>query len=322
VSETFTLSVICPCYNEADVIELFHRELSGVLDPLDGVDYEIVYVDDGSSDTTLDRLNTLAKENPRIRVVSLSRNFGHQIALTAGLDFARGNAVVMMDTDLQHPPELVPKMIEEWREGYDIVSAVRRETVGATWFKNATSKTFYWLLNKLSRVEIPEGVADFTLLSARVYQQLRDMRERHRFVRGMISWMGFNRAFVYYDARDRAAGVSKYTFPRMTSMALDAVISFSSTPLRIGTGVGLLITFLGFLYLAWILIRAVFVGDLVVGWASLIAVTLILGGCQLLFIGLLGQYLARVFDEVKGRPIYVVKQTPDESPGVSRESRR
>jgi len=320
--QAITLSVICPCYNEADVIELFHNALCGVLDPLDEVDYEIVYVDDGSSDTTLDRLNALAKENPRIRVVSLSRNFGHQIALTAGLDFARGNAVVMMDTDLQHPPELVPKMIEKWREGYDIVSAVRRETAGATWFKNATSKSFYWLLNKLSRVEIPEGVADFTLLSARVYQQLRDMRERHRFIRGMISWMGFNRTFVHYDARDRAAGVSKYTFPRMMSMALDAVVSFSSTPLRIATGIGLFVTFLGFLYLVWILVRAVFVGDLVVGWASLIAVTLILGGCQLLFIGLLGQYLARVFDEVKGRPIYVVKQTPEQSPGGSRESRR
>jgi dolichol-phosphate mannosyltransferase len=228
----------------------------------------------------------------------------------------------MMDTDLQHPPELVPQMIEKWQAGYDIVSAVRRETAGATWFKNATSKSFYWLLNKLSRVEIPEGVADFTLLSARVYQELRDMRERHRFVRGMISWMGFRRTFVYYDARGRAAGVSKYTFPKMLSMALDAVVSFSSTPLRIATGVGIFITFLGFLYLAWIIVRAIFVGDLVVGWASLIAVTLILGGCQLLFVGLLGQYLARVFDEVKGRPIYVVKQRPEEPAGGARESRR
>jgi len=320
--QTVKLSFICPCFNEAEVIRRFHSELGEVLSPLEGVESEIVFVDDGSTDETLDRLNALAREDPRVRVVSLSRNFGHQIALTAGLDFARGDAVVMMDTDLQHPPGLVPQMLEKWREGYDIVSAVRRETAGATWFKNATSKTFYWLLNRLSRVEIPQGVADFTLLSARVYRQLRGMRERHRFVRGMISWMGFRRAFVYYDARDRAAGVSKYTFPRMLSMAVDAVVSFSSTPLRIATGVGMFITFLGFLYLAWILLRAVFVGDLVVGWASLIAVTLILGGCQLLFIGLIGQYLARVFDEVKGRPIYVVKQTPDESPGGSGASTR
>jgi dolichol-phosphate mannosyltransferase len=313
MAEPNHISVVCPCYNEADVIDLFYSELTAVLASLDRVRYEIIFVDDGSSDATLDRLNALAKNDSRVRVCSLSRNFGHQVALTAGLDFARGDAVIMMDTDLQHPPELIPEMIEKWRAGFDIVSAVRRHTRGASWFKNLTSKGFYVVVNKLSPTEIPAGVADFTLLSARVYRELRDMRERHRFVRGMISWMGFKRDFVYYEARDRAAGTSKYTFPKMASMALDAVLSFSSTPLRVATTIGIVITLLGFVYLMWIALRAILVGDLVVGWASLIAVSLILGGCQLLFIGLIGQYLARVFDEVKARPIYLLRQIPEES---------
>ena len=307
------LTVICPCFNEADVIERFHRALVAALEPVEGIDFEALYVDDGSTDETLARLNALAGVDRRVHVVSLSRNFGHQIALTAGLDHARGDAVVMMDTDLQHPPELLPEMIAKWREGFAVVSAVRRDTADATWFKNATSRGFYWLINKLSRVEIPQGVADFTLLSEPVYTELRSMRERHRFVRGMISWMGFKRAFVYYDARDRAAGESKYTVTRMLAMATDALVSFSSVPLRLATMAGVLITVAGFFYLLWILMRALLVQDTVVGWTSLIAVSLILGGAQLLFIGLIGQYLARVFDEVKGRPIYVVKQRPGQS---------
>jgi glycosyltransferase involved in cell wall biosynthesis len=309
------LSVICPCFNEAPVIDRFYEALRAVLRSLDGLDHEIVFVDDGSTDATLDCLNAIAAEDRRVRVCSLSRNFGHQVALTAGLDYARGDAVIMMDTDLQHPPELIREMVAQWKAGYDIVSAVRKETVDATWFKNVTSRSFYAILNKLSRTEIPQGVADFTLLSARVHHELRDMRERSRFIRGMISWMGYRRAFVYYEAHERAAGVSKYTFPRMLAMALDAVISFSSTPLRLATLVGVFVTFLGFVYLVWILVRAAMVGDLVAGWASLIAVTLILGGCQLLFIGLIGQYLARVFDEVKGRPMYLLKQVPREPAG-------
>jgi dolichol-phosphate mannosyltransferase len=307
------ISIICPCYNEAAVIDLFYAELMAVAKTLRDIESEVVFVDDGSSDATLDRLNAIARNSRNVRVVSLSRNFGHQVALTAGLDFARGDAVIMMDSDLQHPPALIPEMIEKWREGFDIVSAVRRETKGASWFKNVTSKVFYLFFNKMSPTEIPQGVADFTLLSSRVYPKLRGMRERHRFVRGMISWMGFKRAYVTYDARNRAGGESKYTVRKMISMAFDAVLSFSSTPLRVATGIGLSVTLLGFLYLMWILLRAILVKDLVVGWASLIAVTLILGGCQLLFIGLIGQYLARVFDEVKGRPIYVLKQAPDDA---------
>jgi len=295
------------------VIDRFYGELQRALESLGDYRLVIIFVDDGSSDDTLDRLNALASQDARVRVCSLSRNFGHQVAITAGLDYARGDAVIMLDTDLQHPPELIPDMVDRWRSGADIVSAVRRTTASSTWFKDVTSKFFYFLINKLSRTEIPAGVADFTLLSARVHKGLRDMRERHRFVRGMISWMGYRREYVYYDARDRAAGVSKYTVTRMMGMALDAVVSFSAMPLRIATGIGVAITFLGFIYLVYIVLRAIFLGDLVIGWASMIAVTLIMSGCQLLFIGLIGQYLARVFDEVKGRPIYLMKQVPDDT---------
>jgi dolichol-phosphate mannosyltransferase len=302
--------MICPCYNEAEIIRAFYEKLSNTLAAIDGANYEIIFVDDGSTDDTLDILNGLADTDSHVLVCSLARNFGHQIALTAGLDFAGGEAVIMMDTDLQHPPELIPEMVQKWKDGFDIVSAVRDDSEGTSWFKNVTSRGFYSLLNRLSRTHIPTGVADFNLLSWKVYRVLRGMRERHRFIRGMISWMGFNRSFVYYTAPERTAGESKYTFFKMLGMASDAVFSFSSTPLLLATRIGLSITLVGFFYLAWIIFAAVFTESLVMGWASLIAVSLILGGCQLLFIGLIGQYLARIFDEAKGRPIYVLKQSP------------
>jgi glycosyltransferase involved in cell wall biosynthesis len=305
-----TLSVVCPCYDEAPVIRAFYETLAGVLESLEDLACEVIFVDDGSTDETLSILNDIAQNDARVRICALSRNFGHQIALTAGLDHADGDAVVMLDTDLQHPPDLIPQMVAKWREGYDVVSAVRRDTADTTWFKDVTSKGFYSLINRISHTKIPEGVADFSLLARPAYEQLRRMRERHRFVRGMISWIGFKRAFLPYDAHERPAGRSKYTVLRMMSFAADGVLSFSSAPLRAATHIGAVVTGIGFVYLAAILVRWAVLRDLVPGWASLIAVTLILGGCQLLFIGLIGQYLARVFDEVKGRPIYVMKQTP------------
>jgi dolichol-phosphate mannosyltransferase len=241
----------------------------------------------------------------------LSRNFGHQVALTAGIDFAKGEAVILMDSDLQHPPDLISCMISKWQEGFDIVSAVRKDTKGVSLFKKFTSKTFYFLLNKLSNTYLPEGAADFCLLSHNVYQELRNMRERHRFLRGIISWMGYNRTYLDYEAPKRAAGQSKYTFFRMLSLAIEATLSFSSAPLKFATRLGFIITISGFVYLIWILIRFFVLRDLVQGWASLICAVLILGGCQLTFIGLVGQYLARVFEEVKERPIYLLKQKPD-----------
>lgn len=304
------ISVVVPCFNESKVVGLFYQELKQVLDGLEEFEHEIIFVDDGSTDATLDKLNQIASEDRCLRVCSFSRNFGHQIALTAGLDVAVGQAVIMMDADLQHPPALIPQLIDKWQQGYDIVSAVRDTTVGVSWFKKATSRVFYFILNLLSETSIPAGAADFNLLSHRACVVLRNMPERHRFLRGMTSWMGFKRAFLPYSAAKRAAGESKYTVFKMVTLALDAVFSFSAAPLRIATKLGLAITFLGFVYLVWIVSRHFFTGDTVTGWASLIGVTLILGGFNLIFIGLIGQYLSRVFEEVKGRPMYVFKQKP------------
>lgn len=307
------LSVVAPCFNESEVIGLFYRELAKVLEALENVDFEVIFVDDGSSDDTLAQLNRFAEENSAVRVCSLSRNFGHQIALTAGLDFAAGDVVIMMDSDLQHPPRLIPELLRQWGRGNDVVSAVRERTQGEPWFKKLTSRGFYALVNFLSTTRIPYGAADFCLLSRRVCDSLRQMPERHRFLRGLISWAGFQRAFVPYEAPLRAAGKSKYTPIKMTTMALDAVFSFSAEPLRLALRTGLLIAAAGFVYLAWTLIKGYLLNALVPGYASLIGVTLILGGFQLAFIGLIGQYLARVFEEVKGRPLYLLKQEPAES---------
>lgn len=299
-----------PCYNESEVIGAFHGAIRPVLDSLSGLDTEIVYVDDGSTDDTLDKLNTIAQGDATVRVCSLSRNFGHQVSLTAGLDFAAGDAVIMMDSDLQHPPALIPQLVTRWREGYDVVSAVRQRTAGESWFKNVTSQGFYVLLNALSATKVPAGAADFCLITKRVRQALVDMPERHRFLRGMVSWVGFRRALIPYAAPPRAAGKTKYSTMKMIALALDAVFSFSAEPLRLALRAGVTIALLGLVYLAWTLIYGYLYRGLVPGYASLIGVTLILGGCQLAFIGLIGQYLARVFEEVKGRPIYLLKQTP------------
>jgi len=304
------ISVVVPCFNESKVVGLFYPELKRVLDGLEGFEYEIIFVDDGSTDDTLDKLNQIARKDLCVRVCSFSRNFGHQIALTAGLDVAVGDVVITMDADLQHPPALIPKLIEKWKQGYDIVSGVRNTTEDASWFKKATSRGFYSILNFLSETHIPTGVADFNLLSHRAYMVLRNMPERHRFLRGMTSWMGFKRAFLPYSAAKRVAGESKYTVFKMVTLALDATFSFSAAPLRIATKFGLIITFSGFVYLMWILGRYFLLGDTIQGWASLIGVTLILGGFNLISIGLVGQYLSRVFEEVKGRPIYIFKQEP------------
>ena len=304
------VSIVSPCYNEAEVIGLFYEELSRVIDGLAEHDFEIILVDDGSADGTLEALNRIAERDRRVRVASFSRNFGHQIALTAGLDVAAGDAVIMMDSDLQHPPSLIPELIRRWREGYDIVSAAREDTESVSIFKKASSRAFYWVINALGAVHIPQGAADFCLVSRRVAREVRSMRERHRFLRGMIAWSGFRRALVPYRAAARAAGRSKYTLVKMVGMAVDAILSFSTAPIRLATRAGVLITFLGFAYLAWNLIKAFATGNMEPGWASLIGVTMILGGSQLMFIGLIGQYLARVFEELKGRPLYIFKQEP------------
>ena len=278
--------------------------------------WRIVYVDDGSADGTLAVLNRLAAEAPagRVAVYSLSRNFGHQVALTAGLDAADGDAVICMDSDLQHPPELIGEMVRLWRDGNDVVSTVRKSTAGASWIKRACSASFYWLMNRLSDTPIVPGAADFFLLSRRAHKSLQRMPERHRFLRGMISWIGFPRARLEYDAPARTAGLSKYTPWKMLSLGMDAVFSFSVSPIRLVTRAGLVIVCLAAVYLLYILGVMIFGAYRVPGWASVLGMGLIIGGLQLLAIGVIGEYLARLYEQAKGRPLYFLKQRPEDEP--------
>jgi polyisoprenyl-phosphate glycosyltransferase len=304
------LSVVCPCYNEEEVIGLFYGELKKVLEGLEGIRHEIVLVDDGSRDKTLERLNDIAGRDSAVKVVSFSRNFGHQMALTAGMDYAAGDAVLIMDSDLQHPPAMIPDMVAKWRQGADIVSCMRKDTADATLFKKITSTGFYHVFNAMSDTKLPVGAADFCLMDARVCQKLREMPERHRFLRGMVAWVGFRRELIEYVASERAAGKSKYSLSRMLRFSAEALFSFTSMPLKMATRLGVITTLGGLIYLAYILLRYLFMHDLFPGWASLICVVLILGGFQLTFIGLIGEYIARIFEEVKGRPLYILKQAP------------
>jgi dolichol-phosphate mannosyltransferase len=290
---------------------LFYSELKSVLSKTPSLAYEIIFVDDGSTDTTLDQLNRLAANDSTVKVYSLSRNFGHQVALSAGLDVASGDAVVMLDSDLQHPPELIVEMVRTWREGYEVVSAIRRKTEDSTFFKRLSSKAFYWILSKLSETPIVAGAADFCLLSRKAHHALIQMPERHRFLRGMVSWIGFRRALVSFEAPCRAAGGSKYSTAKMLSLAFNAIFSFSVAPIRLLAQFGFLVIGLSFVYLGYILIHVFYYRDVVPGWSSLVFVTTFLGGTQLAFIGLIGEYLARVFEEAKNRPLYFFKQRPE-----------
>jgi len=314
-----TLCVIAPFYNEERSLDAFYAELRVALAGLDGLEVRLIFVDDGSTDGTLAKLRNIVSLDPRVEVLSLSRNFGHQAALSAGLDAASGDAIVMLDSDLQHPPSLIPAMVACWRQGNDIVSAIRVSTGGAGWLKRASARAFYWLINRLSDTAIVPGAADFVLLSAVAHHALLAMPERHRFLRGMVSWIGFRRSFVEYHASPRSAGDTKYTWPRMFRFALDAVFSFSTVPIRLASRIGALIACAGVLYFAFVLWRYFFNGDFVQGWASLISVLLIVGGTQLVFIGLIGEYLARTYEEAKRRPIYLVRERWPAGPSAERD---
>ena len=312
-----TICVVSPCFNEEEGIDAFYENLKRVLrEECSQFSHRIVLVDDGSSDATLERLQLLAKKDPCVLPYSLTRNQGHQVALSAGLDVAEGDAVVVMDADLQHPPEVIPEFVRCWKAGHDVVLAVRRQTEDASWFKRITSDGFYTVFNFLSEVKITPGAADFCLLSRRAHQSLRQMPERRRFVRGMVAWMGFKTTRIEYVAPPRFAGDSKYNIGRMLTLALDATFSFSTRPIRMASKFGAACVVVGLCYLAYMLGRYLLLGDLVPGWASLLGTVIVMGGAQLLSIGLIGEYLAHVFEEVKGRPLYLFKATPASEAGV------
>jgi polyisoprenyl-phosphate glycosyltransferase len=305
------VSVVVPVYDEVETIPELHERLSAALQPLGR--YEIVVVDDGSSDGTWEALQARAATDPHLRLIRLSRNFGHQIALTAGLDAARGDAVVSMDGDLQDPPELIPELVARWREGFDVVYAVRTARAGETRFKLATASLFYWLVNRMSSVRIPEQAGDFRLLSRRAVDTLQSMPERARFVRGMTSWIGFRQVGVPYEREARKQGETKYPLRRMLRFAGDAITSFSTAPIRYVTALGFVAVAFCLVYFAYTLYVRLFTDDAVAGWTSVVVVVLFLGGVQLISLGVIGQYVGRIFDEVKERPLYVVDETVEHS---------
>ena len=299
------LSVILPVRDEAPVIPDLIPRLTGALDALD-VSWEAILVDDGSRDSSWALLEDAAANDERIRAIRFSRSFGHQIALSAGLRLASGAAVVTMDSDLQHPPELIASLLAKAAEGYDVVYAVRGEADNESWFKRESARAFYWLFGRLTALDLPQAGGDFRYMSRRVVDALLAMPERHRFLRGMTSWVGFEQAIVEYERQPRAAGVSKYTLRKMLAFGWDAVVSFSSLPLRVASVLGLVFSFLGLVYLTYVIAVRLFTEQAVAGWTSVVAAVVVLGGVQLLCLGIIGQYLGRMFDEIKGRPLYLV----------------
>jgi glycosyltransferase involved in cell wall biosynthesis len=297
------LSVVAPVYNEEALIDEFYARICSALE---GIEFELVLVDDGSSDDTPKKLERLADNDPRVRVVFLSRNFGHQTALTAGLDHARGDAVVMLDADLQDPPELICTMLEHWRAGCDVVYAVREQRAGESKFKLSTAKWFYKLFDTLAQVDLQHNSGDFRLLDRRALDALLSMRERNRFLRGMTVWVGYTQAAVPYKRDARYAGETKYTLAKMVRFSLDAILSFSDRPLQLATLFGFLISTVAFVAIPVVVVLRI-VGSYLPGFSSITIIVLLLGGIELIAIGIIGEYVGRIYDEVKGRPLYLVR---------------
>lgn len=305
------LSIIIPIFNEAAVLGELHRRLREVMSGLEPMvrSWEVVFIDDGSKDASLAMLREMAQAEPRFKVVAFARNFGHQLAITAGVDKAEGDAVVIMDADLQDPPEVLGEMIERWRSGFDVVYGVRRSRAGETWFKKVTAAAFYRILRSmLGGISIPVDAGDFRLMSRAVVLTLRALRERHRFVRGMVAWIGFKQSALYYDRDARFAGETKYPFSKMLRFALDAITSFSTAPLRLATWLGGASALVAIVYSLFVVYAKIFRGDLVQGWTTLMIAVALGTSVQLFMIGVLGEYVGRIYEEIKGRPLYITSE--------------
>ena len=307
-----TFTIIAPIYNELENIpELYHR-MREVMSST-GETWELILVDDGSRDGSTDVIRKLAETDDHVRPVIFARNFGHQIAVTAGLDYSRGDAVIIIDADLQDPPEVILDLIAKWREGYEVVYAVRKEREGETWFKKTTAALFYRIILKITDVKIPLDTGDFRLLDRKVVNIMCKMRERHRFLRGMASWVGFKQIGVEYKRAARFAGVTKYPFKKMLKLALNATTSFSYVPLQIATYFGFIAATLSIISIPIVIILRLVGTTQLTGQATTLIMVLFLGGVQLISLGIIGEYIGRIYDEVKGRPIYVVAQGPSET---------
>lgn len=303
-----TVSIVIPCFNEEKVIVEAMARLLGMCEQCKGTNFELIFVDDGSVDRTRELLREYAVKDPRVRIIGFARNFGHQIAVTAGIDAARGDAVVLIDADLQDPPEVVLEMVAKWQEGYDVVYGTRTYRPGESAFKLATARGFYLLLNKLSDVPIPLDTGDFRLMSRAVADVLRAMPERDRFLRGMVSWIGFRQIALPYSRAERFAGESKYPLRKMVHFALDGILSFSTKPLQLSVALGLVSACMALFGIFYAIILRLFTNVWVEGWTALMIAVLFLGGAQLLGIGILGEYLGRIYNQIKKRPMYVTDE--------------
>lgn len=302
-------TIIAPVYNECEILPELHRRVSAVMEGL-GDTWELILVDDGSSDGSTEQIRALAAQDERVKPLIFARNFGHQIAATAGLDYANGDAVIIIDADLQDPPEVIAELAAKWREGYEVVYAVRHEREGESWFKLFTASLFYRVIFRITDVKIPMDTGDFRLMDRKVVDVMNSMRERHRFLRGMSAWVGFRQIGVQYNRAARFAGSTKYPFKKMLRLALNAITGFSYFPLQLATWIGFVAAGLSLIAIPIVIIERLIGNQEFSGQATTLVVVLFLGGVQLISLGILGEYIGRIYDEVKGRPMYIVREAP------------
>lgn len=305
-NEKVDYSIVIPVYNEEEVIEHTYERLKTVMQSSDG-NYELLFINDGSKDRSVDILLQLSEQDKTIKIVDFSRNFGHQIAITAGMDYASGNAIVIIDADLQDPPELILEMIQKWKEGYDVVYAKRTARKGETFFKKQTASAFYRTLRAMTEIDIPIDTGDFRLIDRKVCDQMNNIHEKNRFVRGLVSWVGFKQTAVEYERDERFAGETKYPLKRMLKLSLDGITSFSYKPLKLANYLGASLSVIGFVYMLIVLYQKLFTTTTVTGWSSIIVIQLFFSGITLMMLGVIGEYIGRIYDEAKNRPLYIVK---------------
>lgn len=318
-SQKLTFSVVAPVFDEVETLRDFYDRVRAAMDAI-GEPWELILVDDGSADGSSDIIRELALDDVRVRPVLFSRNFGHQIAVTAGMDFSRGQAVVIIDSDLQDPPELISELAEKWREGYEVVYAVRTEREGESWFKRATAAAFYRIINRITEVEIPPDAGDFRLLDRTVVEALKKMREHHRFPRAMTAWVGFRQIGIPYKRAARRAGETKYPFRKMLRLAINAVTGFSYFPLQLATFFGFISAALAILAIPIVIYLRLSGRAELSGQATTLIAVLFLGGVQLISLGILGEYIGRLYDEAKNRPLYILREEPKDLAESERES--
>ncbi|MCY8489775.1 glycosyltransferase family 2 protein [Bacillus atrophaeus] len=308
MSRHIQYSIVVPVYNEELVIQETYQRLKEVMDRTKE-NYELLFVNDGSRDRSVEILREHSLIDPRVKVIDFSRNFGHQIAITAGMDYAQGNAIVVIDADLQDPPELILDMIEKWKEGYNVVYAVRTKRKGETFFKKQTAAMFYRLLRSMTDIDIPIDTGDFRLLDRKVCDEMKKLKEKNPFVRGLVSWVGFKQTAVEYERDERLAGETKYPLKKMFKLSMDGITTFSHKPLKLASFAGILMSGAGFLYMLIVLYMKLFTDSTITGWSSLIVIQLLFSGIVLLMLGMIGEYIGRIYDEAKDRPLYIVQKS-------------